>query len=212
VVMAWGALFIGLAGRAYFPEAAMLPGADTEQLYPLLASQHLPPVFFGFVVASIFAAIISTADSQLLVAASSVVRDFYEKILHRGETVPQKSLVFYSRLVVVLIVIAALVFGLLAEQLVFWLVLFAWAGLGAAIGPTSILALFWRRTTRAGVIAGLVTGTVVTIIWKVTPSLTALMYELVPAFAAGLLLTVIVSYATRPPEGVDAMFTAMSTD
>ena len=89
VVMAWGALFIGLAGRVYFPEATMLPGADTEQLYPLLASQHLPPVFFGFVVASIFAAIISTADSQLLVAASSVVRDFYEKILHRGETVPQ---------------------------------------------------------------------------------------------------------------------------
>ena len=66
-------------------------------------------------------------------------------------------------LVVILLVVAALVFGVLAEDLVFWLVLFAWAGLGAAIGPTSILALFWRRTTHAGVIAGLVTGTAVTI-------------------------------------------------
>ena len=212
VTMAWGALFVGLSGRAYFPDASMLPGADTEQLYPLLASQHLPPVFFGFVVASIFAAIISTADSQLLVAASSVVRDLYEKILRRGETVPQKLLVHYSRLVVVLLVVAALVFGLMAEDLVFWLVLFAWAGLGAAIGPTSILALFWRRTTRAGVIAGLITGTVVTIVWKITPALTALIYELVPAFAAGLMVTVVVSYATKPPDGVEKMFETMETD
>jgi sodium/proline symporter len=212
VVMAWGALFIGLAGRAYFPDVAMLPDADPEQLYPLLASQHLPPVFFGLVVASVFAAIISTADSQLLVAASSVVRDFYEKILHKGETVPQKRLVLYSRLVVVLLVIAALVFGVLAEDLVFWLVLFAWAGLGAAIGPTSILALFWRRTTRAGVIAGLITGTAVTIFWERTLALNSLIYELVPAFGAGLLVTVIVSYATRPPKDVDRMFETMKTD
>jgi Na+/proline symporter len=212
VVMAWGALFVGLSGRVYFPNVAMLPGSDTEQLYPLLAAQQLHPIFLGFVVASIFAAIISTADSQLLVAASSVVRDFYEKILHRGEEIPQKRLVLYSRLVIVLLVVVALVFGVLAEGLVFWLVLFAWAGLGAAIGPTSILALFWRRTTRAGVIAGLITGTVVTIVWKITASLTALIYELVPAFAAGFIVTVLVSYATQPPDGVDEMFEVMKTD
>ncbi|KPJ97242.1 MAG: proline permease [Gemmatimonas sp. SG8_28] len=209
VVMAWGALFIGLAGRVYFPDVAMLPDADTEQLYPVLAAQHLHPILFGVVVASIFAAIISTADSQLLVAASSVVRDFYEKILHRDELIPQKRLVLYSRLVVVLLVIAALIFGLLAEQLVFWLVLFAWAGLGASFGPTSILALYWRRTTRAGVIAGLATGTIITIVWELTPRLSVLMYELVPAFAGGLLVTVIVSRMTRPPDDVDAMFASM---
>jgi len=209
VVMAWGAVFIGLAGRVYFPEVSMLPGADTEQLYPLLASEHLHPVFFGLVVASIFAAIMSTADSQLLVAASSVVRDFYEKILHRGETIPQKRLVLYSRLVVGLLLALSLVFGLLAEDLVFWLVLFAWAGLGAAIGPTSILALFWRRTTRAGVIAGLLTGTAVTIIWKTNSYLSSLIYELIPAFGAGLLATVIVSYLTKPPQDVNRMFDTM---
>jgi sodium/proline symporter len=209
VVMAWGAVFIGLAGRVYFPDVAMLPNADTEQLYPLLASQHLHPVFFGLVVASIFAAIMSTADSQLLVAASSVVRDFYEKILHRDETIPQKRLVLYSRLIIVVLVALALLFGLLAEDLVFWLVLFAWAGLGAAIGPTSILALFWRRTTRAGVIAGLITGTAVTIIWKTTPFLSPLIYELIPAFGAGLLATIIGSYLTQPPQDVDRMFDTM---
>ncbi|NIM50707.1 MAG: sodium/solute symporter [Gemmatimonadales bacterium] len=210
VVMAWGALFIGLAGRAYFPEVSLLPDADTEQLYPLLAAQHLHPVLFGIVVASIFAAIISTADSQLLVAASSVVRDLYEKILRRGEVVPQKRLVLYSRIMVALLVTAALVFGVLAEQLVFWLVLFAWAGLGAAIGPTSVLALFWRRTTRAGVIAGLVTGTVVTIVWERTPFLEPLIYELIPAFATALVVTVLVSLWTRAPEDTDGLMRAMS--
>ncbi|MCP4895999.1 MAG: sodium/proline symporter [bacterium] len=209
VVMSWGAVFIGLVGRAYFSDVAMLPGSDPEQVFPVLAAQQLHPVLFGLVLASIFAAIMSTADSQLLVAASSVVRDIYEKILHRGETIPQKRLVLYSRVVVVLLVVAALIFGLLAEDLVFWLVLFAWAGLGAAIGPTSILALFWRRTTRAGVIAGLLTGTAVTFIWEKTPFLNALIYELIPAFAAGLLVTVVVSYVTQPPQGVDQMFDAM---
>jgi SSS family solute:Na+ symporter len=209
VVMGWGALFIGLAGRVYFPDVAMLPNADTEQLYPLLASHHLHPVFFGIVVASIFAAIISTADSQLLVAASSVVRDFYEKILRRDETVPQRRLVLYSRIVVVLLVIAALGFGMLAEELVFWLVLFAWAGLGAAIGPTSLLALYWRGTTRAGVLAGLVTGTVVTIVWQYTPFLEPLLYELVPAFVLSLAATVAVSRLTTPPRDAEALFASM---
>lgn len=209
VVMSWGALFIGLAGRVYFPDVSMLPGGDTEQLYPLLAAQHLHPVAFGIVVASIFAAIMSTADSQLLVAASSVVRDFYEKILHRDEQIPQKRLVLYSRVVVALLVGAALAVGLTAEALVFWLVLFAWAGLGASIGPTSILALYWRGTTRAGVIAGLLTGTAITIIWELTPFLSGRLYELVPAFIGGLLATVLVSLMTRRPEGVEGMFGAM---
>ncbi len=209
VVMGWGALFIGLAGRAQFPDVALLPNADTEQLYPLLAAQHLHPVFFGIVVASIFAAIISTADSQLLVAASSVVRDLYEKILRRHETEPQRRLVLYSRVVVVLLVVAALVFGMLAEDLVFWLVLFAWAGLGAAIGPTSILALYWRGTTRTGVVAGLLTGTVVTIVWQYTPFLEPLLYELVPAFALSLLATVVVSRLTIPPIDADASLQSM---
>jgi len=210
VVMAWGALFIGLAGRVYFPDVAMLPEGDTEHLYPVLASQLLHPVAFGIVVASIFAAIISTADSQLLVAASSLVRDFYEKILHRDEVIPQKRLVLYSRIVVMLLVTISVVVGLTAEALVFWLVLFAWAGLGASFGPTSILALYWRGTTRAGVMAGLITGTAITFIWELTPALSSRLYELIPAFIGGLIATVVVSWLTRPPDGVDAMFDSMT--
>jgi Na+/proline symporter len=103
----------------------------------------------------------------------------------------------------------ALLLGLLASDIVFWLVLFAWAGLGAALGPTSILALYWRGTSRAGVAAGLVTGTLVTIVWKSVEPLASTLYELIPAFAAAWIVTVLVSRWTRKPEGVEEMFLAM---
>lgn len=208
VLMAWGAVFAGLAGRAWFPTASQLPGGDTENLYPHLAGELLHPVVFGLVIAAIFAAIMSTTDSQLLVAASAVVRDVYEKVLHRGEDVPQRRLVLLSRSVVTLLVIFAVWMGFYAEQVVFWLVLFSWAGLGASLGPTSILALYWRGTTRAGVLAGLVAGAATVIAWKLS-GLDEALYELIPAFAAGLLATVVVSKMTEPPPDVERAFDDM---
>lgn len=193
ILMAFGALMIGLAGRVYFPEIDLLPLNDSENLFPTLAQQHLHPILFGLVIASIFAAIMSTADSQLLVGASCVVRDLYEKILNKKRELPQKHLVLLSRLTILFLVILALLLGYLASDLVFWLVLFAWAGLGAALGPTSILALFWRKTSRAGVIAGIISGTMVTIIWRLVPELKSMMYELIPAFFISLIATVIFS-------------------
>jgi sodium/proline symporter len=211
VVMAWGALFIGLIGRVYYPEASLLPAGDTESLYPVLAQQHLHPILFGMVVASIFAAIMSTADSQLLVAASSLVRDFYEKVLKQGNELNQRLLVRYSRLVVFLLVGLALVLGMLAQKQVFWLVLIAWAGLGATIGPTSILALYWKKTTRHGVMAGMIISTVITIIWFYTPTLKGIIYELVPAFIVSFFITVLISLKTQPPPATDEMFNVMTS-
>jgi sodium/proline symporter len=199
VVMGAGAVLVGMAGRIYFPDVGMLLAQDTENLYPILAQTHLHPVLFGVVVASIFAAIMSTADSQLLVGASALVRDFYQKVVRRDREIPRRQLVRYSRWTVALLVGVALILGWLAESLVFWLVLFAWAGLGAALGPTSILALYWKGLTRAGVFAGLLTGTLVTFVWNLTPNLDALVYELIPAFALAFLATVTVSRLTRPP-------------
>jgi sodium/proline symporter len=209
VVMGAGAVAIGLVGRVYFPTLDLIPGADPENLYPALAQTHLHPILFGIVVASIFAAIMSTADSQLLVAASAVVRDVYQKVLKRGEEVSQDHLVRLSRIVVMILVVVALILGVIAENLVFWLVLFAWAGLGAALGPTSILALYWRRTTRAGVFVGMVVGALTTVVWYLTPALKSRLYELIPAFGLGLLATVVVSLMTAPPERVDGMFEEM---
>ncbi len=92
----------------------------------------------------------------------------------------------------------------------FWLVLFAWAGLGASLGPTSILALFWSRATRAGMLAGVIVGTSATIIWYFVPALKSRMYELVPAFLLALVAAVLVSLATRPPVGAAEHRSAMS--
>jgi SSS family solute:Na+ symporter len=209
VIMGAGAVLVGMAGRVYFPDVGQLLSEDTENLYPILAQSHLHPILFGIVVASIFAAIMSTADSQLLVAASAVVRDCYEKVVCKGEEVSRKRLVWFSRAMVALLVGVALVLGWLAESLVFWLVLFAWAGLGAALGPTSILALYWKGLTRAGVFAGLITGTVVTFVWNMVPFLDGLLYELIPAFCLATVATLGVSLMTRPPEGAEALMAAM---
>lgn len=197
VVMGAGAVFIGLVGRVFLPRAEMLPGADTENLYPVLAQQHLPPVLFGIVVASIFAAIMSTADSQLLVAASAVVRDLVEQRVRR--VLDGRTLVGLSRLTVAALVVVALGLGVVAEELVFWLVLFAWAGLGAALGPPLLLAVYWKSTTRAGIFAGLITGSAVTVLWYLTPALKSRLYELIPAFVLATLATVVVSRLTAPP-------------
>jgi SSS family solute:Na+ symporter len=212
VVMGAGAVLIGLSGRVFFPEVSLLPAADTENLYPALARSHLHPLLFGIVVASIFAAIMSTADSQLLVAASALVRDFYEKAARKGRALPQRNLVRLSRWVVFGLVLVALILGVVAENLIFWLVLFAWAGLGAALGPTSILALYWKKATRAGIFAGLVTGSVTTIVWYFIPALKSRLYELIPGFLLAGLATVIVSLLTRPPADVEVLFDSLLED
>ncbi len=209
ILMAVGAVFVGIAGRIYFPELIMLPDSDPENIYPLLAANKLHPIFLGIITSSIFAAIMSTADSQLLVAASAVVRDIYQKILRKNCEIPEKRLIRLSRIVVLCLVLAALLLGFYASELVFWLVLFAWAGLGAAFGPTSILAIFWKGCTKAGVSAGIITGAATVIIWKNVSVLQELVYELIPGFFLAFIVTVIVSLLTKKPENCDEIVEKM---
>ncbi|NBC83401.1 MAG: sodium/solute symporter [Bacteroidetes bacterium] len=193
LMMGAGAVFIGVTGRGYFHEASMLPGGDPENIFVMLSNQLVPPFLVGLILASVFAAIMSTADSQLLVAASAIVRDIYDKILRKDKSFSDKKLALYSRIVVSALVVLAVLLGLFSNEIIFWFVLFAWAGLGAAIGPTSLLALFWKKTTRSGVIAGLLTGTITVFIWKSNTYLDALMYELIPGFVLSFIATVVVS-------------------
>lgn len=211
VVMALGAVAIGLLARAEFGAASALPAGDRESAYPALAAAHLSPFFFGLAGASIFAAIMSTADSQLLVAASAVVRDALGGLAavrsgKRTVDLDDRRMVRVSRIVIVVLVVLAIAIATYGGGFVFWLVLFAWAGMGAALGPVVVLALYWRRTTRAGAIAGIVAGTLTVVVWSLVPELKALVYELVPACVAGTLATIAVSLATKPPADVDAMF------
>ena len=172
---------------------ARLPESDPEMIYLVLTSEFFGPVLFGLLVGGIFAAILSTADSQLLVVASTFSRDVYEKVLRRGEEADETRKLRLSRVVVVLSGALALVLAAAAKDLVFWLVLFAWGGLGASFGSVIVLALTWHGTHRWGVFVGLVTGTVVTVAWRLWLKVPTGVYELIPGFAAAVLATVAVS-------------------
>ncbi|MFW5820300.1 MAG: sodium/proline symporter [Bacteroidota bacterium] len=189
ILLAGGAFMIGIVARAYFPELQMLPDQDPENAYISLANELLPTALVGILLASIFAAIMSTADSQLLVAASSVVRDIYQKVLNKDRYMDQERLAMLSRFVVAVLVYLAVMMAFIVEDIVFWFVLFAWAGLGAAIGPASIQALYRKRTTKAGVMAGMIAGTLTVFIWKTSAVLSERIYELIPGFIAGWIFT-----------------------
>jgi len=213
VVMALGAAAIGLVARAQFGDVSALAAGDRENAYTALAAAHLPPFLLGLVCASIFAAIMSTADSQLLVAASAVVRDFYSKlVLGRAGSdgapriIDDRRMVRISRVVIVVLCGLALSIASFGGGIVFWLVLFAWAGMGAALGPAVVLSCYWRRTTRAGLIAGIVAGTATVITWPLVPAWKAAVYELIPAWIVGATAIVAVSLITQPPADVDERF------
>jgi Na+/proline symporter len=199
VALGLGAVAIGLLGRALIPDVAGLPHRDPEMVYLVLSARYFDPIWYGFLMGGIFAAILSTADSQLLVVASTVVRDIREKMLG-GEHMDERARLRLSRTAVVLSGLLAMVLALAADDLVFWLVLFAWGGLGASLGPALIASLYWRRTSRAGVLAGMIAGTSVTIAWKLLLKDATGVYELIPAFGAAVFCIVVFSLWRPDPD------------
>jgi len=197
VVLGWGAVFIGLLGRAAVPLVNNLPDQDPEMIFLVLSSDYFGPVIYGLLVGGIFAAILSTVDSQLLVVASTFVRDLYEKTIKKDIELDEARLLRLNRIVVVLVGFAALIVAYIAQDLVFWLVLFAWGGLGAAFGPALILSLYWKKTSRSGIVAGMITGAIVTILWKQFLKEPTGIYELIVAFPAALIAIVIGSIVRR---------------
>jgi SSS family solute:Na+ symporter len=202
VIMGWGAVFIGLLGRIAVPLVENLPDKDHEMIYLVLSSQYFGTLLYGLLIGGIFAAILSTADSQLLVVASTFVRDIYEKIIH--EKIRKKKTALkeayklrLSRDIVILSGLLAIVLAYVAQETIFWLVLFAWGGLGASFGTALILSLYWKRVTKYGIFAGMVTGTAVTILWKIFLKDATGLYELIPAFFGSALVIAAVSLLTR---------------
>jgi len=210
VVLAWGAIFVGLAGRALYTDVNMLPDANAEMIYLVLSSDFFGPLLYGLLMGGVFAAILSTADSQLLVVASTIVRDFYQEIINKGEQLSEERALFLSRVVVFVAGIFAMLLAYFAKDIIFWLVLFAWGGLGAAIGPTLIISLYWNRTTKWGAVAGMIVGALTTIIWKLYIRPVTGLYELVPAFIFALIATILVSLVTEPPENVEELMKDMT--
>ncbi len=204
IAMVWGVLvfygagFLGLAGRLLIPELAT--SGDPEQLFPLLAKTMLPPLVAGVMLAAILSAIMSTVSSQLLVAASATSRDLVEQVL--GATKSGKASVLAGRLSVLALGLAAVLVAVGEVRVVFWFVLFAWSGLGAAFGPVVLGSLFGKKLTGGGALAGIITGFTVTVVWKVAGLSHSVMYELPPAFALAAAVAWVVSRWERKRENV----------
>ncbi len=208
----FGSLFIGLAAIGYFaddPNAlSQLTGTDSEKVFMLATNVLFNPWFAGFLLAAILAAIMSTIDSQLLVATSSLTEDVYKTFLRPDAG--EKELVWVGRFGVILIALIGVFLATNENSLIKDLVGYAWAGFGAAFGPLVIISLLWQRMTRWGALAGMVTGALTVILWEMADKYTEQaifdMYELLPGFILASLAIFITSKLTKVDEKTSNQF------
>ena len=189
-----GASLVGLAGVGLLDE----PLEDPETVFLVMTQQLFNPWVAGVLLAAVLAAIMSTADSQLLVSATALTEDFYRAFLNR--TASQRILVWVGRGTVIAVAVVAYVIAL-GGGAVLDIVAYAWAGFGAAFGPVILLSLFWSRMTWAGALAGMLGGAITVVLWRQIPALTDTgVYEMVPGWIVATTLAVIFGrYVGRPP-------------
>ncbi|HFO1049191.1 MULTISPECIES: sodium/proline symporter PutP [Bacillus cereus group] len=191
-----GAMLTGLVGIAYYAKNnATLQ--DPEMVFVTFSNILFHPYITGFLLSAILASIMSSISSQLLVISSAVTEDFYKTFFRRNAS--DKELVFIGRLSVLVVAMIAVVLAYHPSDTILTLVGYAWAGFGSAFGPAILLSLYWKRTNKWGVLAGMIVGAVVVITWVQIPSLKANMYEMVPGFFCSLLAVIVISLLTKEP-------------
>ena len=213
VVISMGcAIFIGIIGLAMSRSGSLeqLEGSNSEtviiKISSLLSSSGsgllhvLFVIFAGVILSGILACTMSTADSQLLAAASSISQNILQDVLHLK--ISEKAAILAARLTVLGIAVVSVFIARNPDSSVFQIVSFAWAGFGAVFGPVMLFSLFWRRITRWGALAGMVSGGVMVFVWKyvVRPLGGAWnIYELLPAFLVACAFIIVVSLVTEAP-------------
>ncbi len=201
------ACFIGILGRAYLatklgvmddPEKVFI-----EMIKKVFTEDTNIALLAGLFIAAILAAIMSTADSQLLVASSAISEDLYKGIIKKDAD--ETSVLTVGRAATIIVAIVALVIAWNPDSSVMKLVSDAWAGFGAAFGPLVLCSLFWKRTNFAGAFAGIIVGALTVILWDyipftgVTIGESTGLYSLLPGFILSLVAIIIVSLCTKAP-------------
>ena len=212
VIALIGAALIGMIGHAWAVDNGIVITNPERIFLEIIGSGIFATFIAGILYAALMAAVMSTADSQLLVASSAVTNDLYAKYA-KGEHSDTK-LMWISRGIVIVVALLAAVFAMDENSSIMSLVSFAWSGFGAAFGPIMILALFWKRINAKGALAGMLTGFIVDVIWNtffnaggIIPGLLKVdwcvwnsgLYELLPAFILALIAAVVVSLLTEEP-------------
>ena len=211
VAIAWvvislsAACFLGAIGRAFFLDSPISNPENVfiEMIGEVFTNRLGIPFVGGLLLCGILAAIMSTADSQLLVTASSISEDVYKGVIHKNAS--DKSMLRVSRITVLVVSAIAFIIALDPNSSVMGLVSNAWAGFGATFGPVVILALFWKRSNFEGAASGMIAGGLTVIVWDYikfggeTLAARTGLYSLVPGFALGLVLMIAVSLLTKAP-------------
>ncbi|MBV7262674.1 sodium/proline symporter PutP [Photobacterium sp. WH77] len=189
-----GAILVGLVGILYADNQLGGNLADGEKIFMLLVNAIFHPVLAGILLAAILAAIMSTADSQLLVSSSALAEDFYKQVIRKNAST--EEIVTVGRVAVIVLSIIALMLAMNPDSTVLGLVSYAWAGFGAAFGPALLLSLYWKEMNRNGALAGIVIGALTVVIWKQLTGGIFDMYEIVPGFVFATVAILVVSKMT----------------
>ena len=201
VISLASAVAIGLIGRSLYPvEPSLLSASGAENIFIHTATMLLHPLFAGLVMAGILAATISSSDSYLLIAASAFSKNIYQGIMKKEAT--DKQVMTISRITLIVLAIFGVLIALDENSVIFNIVSFAWAGFGAAFGPIMLFSLFWKRTTRWGAVAGMLSGGVTVFIWNffIKPLGGIFgIYELLPAFIVSCIFIIVVSLLDKEP-------------
>ncbi|MCQ2559479.1 MAG: sodium:proline symporter, partial [Clostridia bacterium] len=199
------ATFIGVIGYGMVQNGVIEALQDPEQIIVVIANLIgsygvIPALIAGVILAGIMAASMSTADSQLLAASSSVSENIFRGTFRIN--LSERGTILTARFVVIVIALIAMFIAKDPSSSIFEIVSFAWAGFGAAFGPVVLFSLFWKRSNAWGALAGMISGGAMVFIWKfVISSLGGAwgIYELLPSFIISAILIVVVSLLTSPP-------------
>ena len=200
VISMFSAVMIGMIGRAIMPDQLLTQSA-AESIFIVLAQVMLPAFACGLVVSGILAASMSSASSYLLITGSSVAENIFRGVFKKDATDNQVLIV--SRITLACVLLFGIFVAWDENSVIFNVVSYAWAGLGASFGPLTLFSLYWRRTTKQGAIAGMVTGAAMVLIWhNLIKPIGGMfgIYELLPAFLCGCIAIVVVSLLTKEPE------------
>mgnify|MGYP000558007406 CR=1 FL=1 len=217
VIAMTASIIIGMVGLGMTKAGALeyLSGSSSETVIVRIANliaQHgiLAAVLAGLILAGILAATMSTADSQMLAAASSVSQNILQEFGHMKLT--ERQSLFAARLTIICVSVVGVVLARDPNSSVFGIVSFAWAGFGGAFGAVVLCALFWKRCNWQGALAGMLAGGLMVFVWKYLISPLGgvfSIYELLPAFLTSLLVCVVVSLVTpAPSKEIEAEFEA----
>ena len=202
---------LAILGRAYLFDRTGELLADSENVVvvivkELFTNQFAIPFIAGIFLCAILAAIMSTADSQLLVTASAVSKDIYADVICKNKEVDEKKVLKISRVVVIIVAVIAFAIAWDPNSSIMALVSDAWAGFGAAFGPVVVLSLFWKRTNKVGALCGIIGGAATVIIWDYIPLVGGQtigdatgLYSLLIGFIVGLLAVAIGSLCSKAP-------------